>query len=86
MSKKTTKEISKTDREETHKVAQDSTTETVEIRPNLHNFGGLIVKISPVQQQQLGILADIDSTTPEDYAAKLIGRHISDRLYLLRSR
>ncbi len=86
MPKKKSKEINKTDREETHRAAQDASTEPVEMRANLHNFGGLIVKISPVQQQQLGILADIDSTTPEDYAAKLIGRHISDRLYLLRSR
>jgi len=40
--------------------------------------------LSPVQMNQLAILAQLDNnSTVEQYVAKLVKKHIADRLYLL---
>ena len=73
--KKTTRSIKQTDRQAAHEAAQAQQDD-----PNL-----LCVRLSPVQMQQLQIIAAVaNNDTPEEYAKKVINRHIADRLYLVR--
>lgn len=73
--KRKTKEIKDTSRETAHEAATDA--------PNMPQ-NWLVVRLSPVQMQQLEIIAEISNRdTPEEYAKKVINQHIADRLYLV---
>jgi len=79
--KKKTKEISKTDRESTRKAAAKQS----EPLENINNDNLLSIKLTPVQMQQINILATVaHNEDPAVYCQKIIARHIADRLYLVR--
>jgi hypothetical protein len=79
--KRKTKEISKSDRETTHKATESATT------PPHASDCTVCIKLSPVQIQQLEIIAEvINDDTPEEYAKKIINKHIADRMYLIRGK
>jgi hypothetical protein len=76
-----TKEISKSDRETTHKATEAAT--TAAHAPDCT----VCIKLSPVQMQQLEIIAEvINDETPAEYAKKVINKHIADRMYLIRGK
>jgi len=74
MPKRKTKEISQTDRESTKQATtpeQDANT--------------LIIELSPVQIQQINVLAQVaHNEDPAVYCRKIILQHVADRLYLVR--
>lgn len=73
--KKKTRQIKQSDRQTAHEAAKAQ-----QDPPNI-----LKVRLSPVQMQQLQIIAQVaNNDTPEEYAKKVINRHIADRLYLVR--
>lgn len=73
--KRKTKEVKSTSRETAHEAAADA----LNMPQNW-----LVVRLSPVQMQQLEIIAEISNRdTPEEYAKKVINQHIADRLYLV---
>jgi hypothetical protein len=78
--KKKTKEISKTDREST----KEATAERFEPLEHINNDNLLSIKLTPVQMQQISILATVaHNEDPAVYCQKVIARHIADRLYLV---
>ena len=47
--------------------------------------GDVLIKLSPVQYDQLRIIASVlNNQSVEEYSKKLLQTHISDRLYLVR--
>lgn len=79
--KRKTKEISKSDRETTHNATESALT------PSHAPEYTVCIKLSPVQMQQLEIIAEvINEDTPEEYAKKIINKHIADRMYLIRGK
>ena len=72
ISKRKTKEISKTDRESIKEEAQQPTE-------------SITLQLSPVQLQQIQVLAQIaHNEDPAVYCSKVILQHVADRLYLVR--
>ena len=75
--KRKTKEVSKTDRESTKPPAA---TPADQLEQN-----GLVIQLSPVQMQQINVLAQIaHNEDPAVYCRKIILQHVADRLYLVR--
>ena len=75
--KRKTKEVSKTDRESTTKAAA---TPAEQLEQN-----GLTITLTPVQMQQINVLAQIaHNEDPAVYCRKIILQHVADRLYLVR--
>jgi len=71
--KRKTKEIKKTDREQAHK--QETPVEVL----------GLQIDLTPVQMQQINVLAQVaHNEEPAVYCRKIILQHVADRLYLVR--
>lgn len=80
MTRRKTKEISKSDRETTQKATEAA------MMPHAPDCT-VCIKLSPVQMQQLEIIAEvINDDTPEEYAKKIINKHIADRMYLIRGK
>ena len=76
--KKKTKEIKQTDREQAHKQATSTQETPVE-------FLGLHIELTPVQMQQINVLAQVaHNEDPSVYCRKIILQHVADRLYLVR--
>ena len=76
--KRKTKEIKQTDREQAHK--QATTTEQTPVE-----FLGLHIELTPVQMQQINVLAQVaHNEDPSVYCRKIILQHVADRLYLVR--
>ena len=77
MPKRKTKEINQTDRESTKKA---TATPADQLEQN-----GLVIQLSPVQMQQINVLAQIaHNEDPAVYCRKIILQHVADRLYLVR--
>ena len=77
MPKRKTKEISQTDRESTK---QSSASPADQLEQN-----GLIIRLTPVQMQQINVLAQVaHNEDPAVYCRKIILQHVADRLYLVR--
>ena len=75
--KRKTKEVSKTDRES---VKQAAATPAEQLEQN-----GLTITLTPVQMQQINVLAQIaHNEDPAVYCRKIILQHVADRLYLVR--
>ena len=76
-----TKEISKSDRETAHKATEAATTAPEKLKNTV------CIQLSPVQLQQLEIIAEVaNDDTIEEYAKKVINQHIADRMYLIRGK
>tara|TARA_R110000772_G_scaffold181707_2_gene293024 strand:- start:5152 stop:5394 length:243 start_codon:yes stop_codon:yes gene_type:complete len=76
--KRKTKEIKQTDREQAHKQATSTEKTPVE-------FLGLHIELTPVQMQQINVLAQVaHNEDPSVYCRKIILQHVADRLYLVR--
>ena len=75
--KRKTKEVSKTDRESTTKAAATPAEQLEHL--------GLTIELTPVQMQQINVLAQIaHNEDPAVYCRKIILKHVADRLYLVR--
>lgn len=75
--KRKTKEISQTDRESTKKAATEQAKQ--------QDQNSLTIQLSPVQMQQINVLAQIaHGEDPAVYCRKIILQHVADRLYLVR--
>lgn len=75
MPKRKTKEISQSDRES---IKAASTADQLEKL-------GLTIQLTPVQIQQINVLAQIaHNEDPAVYCRKIILQHVADRLYLVR--
>lgn len=75
--KRKTKEISQTDRESTKQAAASPAEQLEQM--------GLTIQLSPVQIQQINVLAQIaHNEDPAVYCRKIILKHVADRLYLVR--
>ena len=75
--KRKTKEVSQTDRES---VKQATKTPAEQLEQN-----GLTITLTPVQMQQINVLAQIaHNEDPAVYCRKIILQHVADRLYLVR--
>lgn len=86
-SKKKTSSVEDTTRESAQKKAEEiveSKKERKTERKTESKHSALAVPLSPVQLQQINILASLNNDSPEDYAKKVLGQYIADRLYLLR--
>lgn len=82
-SKKKTSSVEDTTRESAQKKAEEIV-ESKKERKTESKHSALAVPLSPVQLQQINILASLNNDSPEDYAKKVLGQYIADRLYLLR--
>lgn len=72
MPKKTTKDIKSTDRESLKDKKEEK-------------WYGVSVTLTPVQKQQLDVLAQLaHGKTPEEYTKAVLLQHIADRLYLVQ--
>jgi hypothetical protein len=79
--KKKTSSVEDTTRNETHRKAKEIIEETSESEtPET----ALVVNLSPVQKQKLDLLASMNNDSPSDYAKKILGQFIADRMYLLK--
>ena len=79
--KKKTSSVDDTTRDETHRKAKEIIKETSESEtPET----ALVVNLSPVQKQKLDLLASMNNDSPSDYAKKILGQFIADRMYLLK--
>ena len=75
--KKKTKEVSQTDRESVKQAAASPAQQLEQM--------GLTIQLSPVQIQQINVLAQIaHNEDPAVYCRKIILQHVADRLYLVR--
>lgn len=75
--KRKTKEVSETDRES---IKSSTAPPANQLEQNK-----LIIKLSPVQMQQINVLAQIaHNEDPAVYCRKIILQHVADRLYLVR--
>ena len=75
MPKRKTKEISQSDRESIKAASPADELEKL----------GLTIQLTPVQIQQINVLAQIaHNEDPAVYCRKIILQHVADRLYLVR--
>ena len=75
--KRKTKEVRQTDRASI-KEATEAKTEPV-------NIDSIAIQLTPVQMQQINVLAQIaHNEDPAVYCRKIILQHVADRLYLVR--
>jgi hypothetical protein len=80
-SKKKTSSVEDTTRESAQKKAEEIVEKE---RQTESKHSALAVPLSPVQLQQINILASLNNDSPGEYAKKVLGQYIADRLYLLR--
>ena len=77
MPKRKTREISQT--------ARETTKESIVTPFEQLEKNGLTITLTPVQMQQINVLAQIaHNEDPSVYCRKIILQHVADRLYLVR--
>jgi len=79
--KKKTSSVDDTTRDETHRKAKEIIEDSSESETSETE---LVVNLSPVQKQKLDLLATMNNDSPSDYAKKILGQFIADRMYLLK--
>lgn len=70
--------------EKAEELIEESQPESEPKKYELPKPEALSVYLSPVQRQQLTILASLNNDTPAEYAKKVLGQYIADRLYTLK--